>query len=190
MARMAWNKHATPLWVHWCTYATLRLGVMIFQMFPPNLNLVTARVFGWMWFKIMGQHRRRAIEHLRAAFGDQFSEAQTARIARRSMQQMTMMAMEFLFTPRRITEWSWPRHIRLKNLGPALDVLLDERGTILLTAHFGNWELLGYALATLGFPVHAVMRPLDNPYLNKYLEQTRGKRGLKLLYKKTWTWSA
>ncbi|UCG32766.1 MAG: lysophospholipid acyltransferase family protein [Phycisphaerales bacterium] len=181
---MARNKHGTPLWVHWCTYATLRLGVMIFQMFPPNLNLVTARVFGWLWFKLMGRHRRRATEHLCAALGDRLSDAQVARMARRSMQQMTMMAMELLFTPRRITEWSWPRHIHLKELGPALDVLLDERGAILLTAHFGNWELLGYVLATLGFPVHAVMRPLDNPYLNEYLEQTRGKRGLKLLYKK------
>lgn len=181
---MAPNKHAATMWAHWCAYATLRLGVMVFQMFPPNLNLVTARVLGWLWFKFIRRHRLRATEHLRAAFGDQFSEAQTARMARRSMQQMTMMAMEFLFTPRRITEWSWPRHIHLKDLGPALDVLLDERGTILLTAHFGNWELLGYTLATLGFPIHAVMRPLDNPYLNEYLERTRGKRGLKLLYKK------
>jgi KDO2-lipid IV(A) lauroyltransferase len=184
MDLMARNKHATPMWVHWCTYATLRLGIMIFQMFPPNLNLVTARVFGWVWFKVMRRHRRRAMDHLRIAFGDRWTDAQVARIARRSMQQMTMMAMELLFTPRRITEWSWPRHIRLKELGPALDALLDERGTILLTAHFGNWELLGYTLATLGFPVYAVMRPMDNPYLNDYLEQTRGKRGLKLLYKK------
>ena len=181
---MAKRKKPTPLWVHWCTYAVLRVVIMIFLMFPPNLNLVTARVLGWLWFKIMRRHRRRAMENLRCAFGHELDPAQIKRTARRSMQQMAMMAMELLFTPRRITEWSWPRHARLKDLGPALEVLLDNKGVIMLTAHFGNWELLGYILATLGFEVHAVMRPLDNPYINNYLEETRCKRGLKLLYKK------
>jgi len=181
---MAKRKKPIPLWVHWCTYAVLRVGIMIFLMFPPNLNLVTARVLGWLWFKIMRRHRRRAMENLRCAFGHELDPAQIKRTARRSMQQMAMMAMELLFTPRRITEWSWPRHARLKDLGPALEVLLDNKGVIMLTAHFGNWELLGYILATLGFEVHAVMRPLDNPYINNYLEETRCKRGLKLLYKK------
>ena len=178
------KKKPTPLWLHWCTYAMLRVAIVIFLIFPPDLNLVTARVFGWMWFKIMRRHRRRALENLRFAFGDRLDAAQIKRTARRSMQQMAMMAMEFLFTPRRITEWSWPRHARLKDLGPALEVLVDHKGVIMLTAHFGNWELLGYILATLGFEIHAVMRPLDNPYINNYLEETRGKRGLMLLYKR------
>lgn len=97
---------------------------------------------------------------------------------------MAMMAMEVLFEPRLINEWTWPRHIRLRGLDEALRVLLRGRGCILLTGHYGNWELVGFTLAALGFDMVAVMRPLDNPYLNEWLVRIREQRGLRLLYKK------
>lgn len=177
------KKLPTPL-LHWLQYAGLRIAVMIFQMFPINANLRTARLLGTLWYRSIRRHRQRARDHLRLAYGSTLSEKQIERLTHRSMQQMTMMAMEILFTPRLVNEWTWPRYITLKNIEPALDVLLSKRGAILVTGHYGSWELVGYTLAALGFPLHAVMRPLDNPYLNSYLVDARAKRGLKLLYKK------
>lgn len=171
-------------------YAAVRLVAMIFQIFPINANLRTARWMGWAWYKLMKRHRQRAREHLRMAFGESMSEREIERLTRKSMQQMTMMAMELLFTPRLINEWTWARHVELKNLKEALDILLDGRGAIMLTGHYGNWELLGFMLAALGFKVTAVMRPLDNPFLNDYLMSARQARGLQLLYKKGATQSA
>lgn len=118
------------------------------------------------------------------AYGPALSEERIDQLALQSMQQMTMMAMEELFTPRLVNEWTWPRYIRLKGIVQAMDVLLRPRGAILVTGHYGNWELVGFTLATLGFPLTAVMRPLDNPHLNRFLMDVRAKRGLKLLYKK------
>ena len=80
--------------------------------------------------------------------------------------------------------------MELGDLGPALRELLADRGAIMLTAHFGNFELLGYAIARLGLPLVAVMRPLDNPLLNDYLMSSREASGLSLLYKKGATASA
>ncbi len=170
--------------LHWLQYAGLRLAVMCFQMFPINANLRTARLIGTIWYRTMKRHRDRAREHLRLAYGSTLSEKQIDRLTIQSMQQMTMMAMEVLFTPRLVNEWTWPRYVTLKNIEPALDALLSKRGAILVTGHYGSWELVGYTLAALGFPLHAVMRPLDNPYLNSYLVDARAKRGLRLLYKK------
>ena len=171
-------------------YVLVRVAATVFQMFPIDANLRTARLMGWIWFRIMPRHRNRAREHLRLAFGSQLSHADTQRIALRSMQQMTMMAVESIFTPRLINEWTWPRYIRLTGMQQAADTLLRRRGAILLTGHYGNWELLGFVLATFGFPLTAVMRPLDNPYLNDFLTQVRARRGLQLLYKKGATQSA
>ena len=39
--------------------------------------------------------------------------------------------------------------------------LLGDQPSIMLTGHCGNWELLGYTMALLGFPMHALYRPLD-----------------------------
>jgi KDO2-lipid IV(A) lauroyltransferase len=132
----------------------------------------------------MPRHRIRARDHLRIAFGAALPEKQVDRLVLGSMQQMAMMAMELLFTPRLINPWTWPRYVWPGDLRAALDVLLDRRGAILLTGHYGNWELTGYLLATWGFDVVAVMRPLDNPYLNRYIMAMREKRGLRLLFKK------
>lgn len=176
--------------IDWLVYAAVRLFAMVVQMFPINVNLRTARWMGWVWYRLMRRHRERAKEHLRLAYGSALSEREADRLARKSMQQMTMMAMELLFTPRLISEWTWPRYIELKNLREALEILLDGKGAIMLTGHYGNWELLGFLLAALGFEVTAVMRPLDNPYLNDYLLSARQARGLSLLYKKGATQSA
>lgn len=171
-------------WLDYLTYIALRFAAMIFQMFPIDWNLVTARWMGSIWFRVMRRHRERAIDHLELAYGDSLTDGQRRRIALASMQQLTMVAMETFFTTRLINEWTWPRYVRLTNVREALDALTARRGAILVTGHYGSWELCGYVLATMGFPIVAVMRPLDNPYLNEYLMGVRAKRGLQLLYKK------
>lgn len=170
--------------VDWLAYAAVRFASMVFQMFPIDLNLRTARLMARIWPWIMPRHLKRAHDHLRLAYGDALSDRERDRIARGSLEQMTMMAMEFLFTPRLINEWTWDRYIRLEGVDQALEVLLRRKGAILVTGHYGNWELVGFTLAAIGFPLVAVMRPLDNPYLNRYLVDARAKRGLQLLYKK------
>ena len=165
-------------------YVVLRFGAMIFQMFPIDWNLATARWMGWVWFRAVRRHRERAIEHLKLAYGDALTADQRRHMALQSMQQLTMVAMETFFTTRLINEWTWPRYVRLNNIREGWDTLTRRQGAILVTGHYGSWELCGYVLATMGFPVVAVMRPLDNPYINQYLMDVRARRGLQLLYKK------
>lgn len=165
-------------------YLALRMAATVFQMFPINWNLRTARLMAHVWCRIMPRHLNRAREHLRLAFGSQLPAQQIDRIAFRSLEQMSMMAMECLFTPRLIGELTWQRYIRLKGIDRALDRLLRGQGAILVTGHYGSWELVGFTLAALGFPLTAVMRPLDNPWLNEFLLGIRARRGLQLLHKK------
>lgn len=177
-------------WLDYLTYLGLRLFTMIVHMFPIDLNLRTARLLGRIWPILMPRHLDRAMDNLRHAYGRTHTEADLRQLALRSMQQTTMMAMEMLFTPRLINEWTWPRYITLREMPEALRLLIGKRGLILLTGHYGNWELLGYALSTYGLPMTAVMRPFDNRYLNDWLMSAREARGLKLLYKRGATRSA
>jgi KDO2-lipid IV(A) lauroyltransferase len=142
--------------------------------------------------KLLGrfrEHRRRAEQHIRRAFTD-LDDRRVSSMALASMQQLTMLAVEVLLSPRLVTKWTWARHLRLGKLDDAIRVLLQRQGCIMLTGHYGNWELLGFGLATLGFEIVAVMRPLDNDYLNAYLLDRRERSGLRLLYKKGATQSA
>jgi Kdo2-lipid IVA lauroyltransferase/acyltransferase len=166
-------------------YLALRLWVVIIGCFPIEMNLRTARLMGRIWWALKRNHRDRAMDNLRPALGDRCSETQLRRIARLSFEHFAQLYLvELAMTPRMVTEWSWARHVELDHLGPALQQLLASRGTILLTGHFGNYELLGYTICRLGIPLTAVMRPVDNPLISHYLEASRAAGGLSLLHKK------
>ena len=135
--------------------------------------------------KILGkfrEHRNRAEQHIRDAFPDA-TRPEVEKIALESMQQLCMMVIEVIVSPRMITRWTWHDYVETRNLAGAIRALTDNRGCILLTGHYGNIEVLGTSLATIGFDMTAVMRPLDNAYLNRFLTSRRRHGGLKLLDK-------
>ncbi len=58
------------------------------------------------------------------------------------------------------------------------------RGVIFVTAHTGNWELLALKSGIEIGPLQVVARPLDNPFLNRFLERARARYGNRIIYKK------
>jgi KDO2-lipid IV(A) lauroyltransferase len=58
-----------------------------------------------------------------------------------------------------------------------------KKGVLFLTAHFGGWELSAFAHSLHGHWLHVVMRPMDNPYLDRLLQQNRTRYGNKTVDK-------
>jgi len=46
-------------------------------------------------------------------------------------------------------------------------------GVLVVTAHYGNWELAGVSIARRGIPISAIFRGLDNPVLDEALLKMR-----------------
>jgi KDO2-lipid IV(A) lauroyltransferase len=61
--------------------------------------------------------------------------------------------------------------------------LLSRRPLLIVTGHFGNWEMAGYAIGMFGFRTYAVARRLDNPYLDKFFASFRSGTGQTILDK-------
>lgn len=59
-----------------------------------------------------------------------------------------------------------------------------NRPVLFITGHVGAWELLPYAHALLTEPLSFVVRPLDNPYLERHLRKIRERGGNRCLSKK------
>jgi len=57
------------------------------------------------------------------------------------------------------------------------------KGVLFLTAHFGGWELSAFAHSLHGHCVNIVMRPMDNPYLDRKLQSYRTMHGNKVVPK-------
>jgi KDO2-lipid IV(A) lauroyltransferase len=58
------------------------------------------------------------------------------------------------------------------------------RGVLFATAHLGNWELSAFAHALLASPMNVVVRPLDNPLIDNFVERRRSLSGNRPLFKK------
>ncbi len=51
------------------------------------------------------------------------------------------------------------------------------KGVLFLTGHLGGWELSAFAHSLYGHPLRFVMRPLDNPYLDRLVRHYRTMHG-------------
>ena len=170
--------------IAWLFYALVRAVFALMQCFPIDWNLRTARLMARVWARFLPRHRDRAVSHLTDALGESRSPADLSRIADKCLESIAMFAVEVVCLPRLISPTNWPRLIRLGNIEKAMNVLLSGRGAVLVTAHYGSFELVGHLLAAQGFDVTAIMRPQDNFYLNRFLVESRRTHGLKLLDKK------
>ena len=168
----------------WLVYFLVRSLIAVMEVFPLGWNLQTARLLAWIWRLLMPRHYRRARAHLEMALGGRYGPRALDRLAQQCLAATAMFAVEAVCLPRRITPLTFHRYVELHNFEAALAHMLRGRGAILVTGHYGSFELIGHLLACLGFPVAAVMRPLDNVYLNRFVVESRRRHGLRLLDKK------
>ncbi len=60
---------------------------------------------------------------------------------------------------------------------------LERQGILVLTGHFGNWELFAYAYGLYGHPVSLVHQTIKNPLVDGYVERLRSGGGTRLFRK-------
>lgn len=73
--------------------------------------------------------------------------------------------------------------IRYDGIEHYLEAKKAGRGILFATAHFGNWELSAFAHALLTEPMHIMIRPLDNPSIDRLVEERRRLSGNHLIIK-------
>jgi len=174
----SWRQHAGWL----LQYGALRVVETALQCFPIDTNLGTARLAGDLLYWFDRRHRRRALGNLRASFPEA-SERALRRIARRSCRHLIMVGTEVLCLPRLMQFNSFLKYADVDGCLEPLLYVAGDAPCILVTGHFGNWEMVGYAMAAMGLAVTSVARPLDNPYLNDYVMRLRQRSGQKILMK-------
>jgi KDO2-lipid IV(A) lauroyltransferase len=166
----------------WLGYAAVRIVFFILGWFPIEWNLRLACVLGRLLWKYYPRGRQRALENLQAAYPEQESSWHE-QVGRRSFEHLVMLVMDVFFTPRLVVKDRWKEYARLINIERVKWMMQEKKGLLMATGHYGNFEIIGYMLGQWGFPVYSIARPLDNPYLNRYLYGIRQRHGQKIIDK-------
>jgi Kdo2-lipid IVA lauroyltransferase/acyltransferase len=126
-------------------------------------------------------HRRLAIRQLRAAFPTR-SEAECRAIARATFAHFGRLLVVLIkfstFTPAQIRA-----HVEFEGEDRVRAALEAGKGAIIVSGHFGYWELQGLAHPLVLPPMSVLARRLDNPYLHVMLERMRTATGNHVIYR-------
>lgn len=57
------------------------------------------------------------------------------------------------------------------------------KGIIFVGGHFGNWEYMGGAVSSMGYPVSYIVAELANPYVDRMVNEHRKKTGVGIFTK-------
>jgi KDO2-lipid IV(A) lauroyltransferase len=85
--------------------------------------------------------------------------------------------------PRKLRVANWRAFVDMYPAEGLPGVMFSDRPALLVSAHFGNFELAGYAFGALGFKTYAIARALDNPYLERFVLRLRQVTGQTILDK-------
>ncbi|MCZ6690109.1 MAG: lysophospholipid acyltransferase family protein [Planctomycetota bacterium] len=162
-------------------YSSVRLFVGVFSSIPLPITLLMGRFVGWAVRLADRRHRLVAMENLDAAYGDSLSVSEKERIIEGIYRNLGMILVELIKTPSLIRRESWRERIHVDGEEHAREAAALGRGVLFISGHLGNWELLGLGITLLGYPLHGMARPLDNPMLDRFLLRSRTRYGQKIV---------
>ncbi len=170
-----------PRLQHRIEYATVMTLRFVLRLTPDAVARGIGTVIGWTFWAIDGGHRRLATRQLQAAF-----PARTARecreITRRTFEHfgrsLTVLLRFSTLTPDQMR-----RRVTVEGDARVREALAKGKGALLVTGHFGMWELQGICHPLVLPPIAVLARKLDNPYLHRLLEDMRTATGNKVIYR-------
>ncbi len=141
-----------------------------------------ARLVGRLVDASNPRRQKRMEENISLAFPD-WSPDRVKEVRRQSMEHlMQVVLVDAQIMHRVITEPTWPEHLFLQSAAPLLDRLMRREPMVVLTAHYGNWEMLGFALSALEYPIDAVIaRPVGNKLIYDWILRIRQAYGTRII---------
>ncbi len=164
-------------------YLALRAVVGLLRMLPLSLALRLGELGALLAYVLDVPHRRIGMKNLAIAFPERSLRARR-RILRGSFLNLGRMAAELAHLPR-FSDRQLQDMVRFADEAWWREASGWERstGVLVLSGHFGNWELLVYAHGKRGHPVHMVHRAIANPLVDRWLAELRRRAGTRMIRK-------
>jgi KDO2-lipid IV(A) lauroyltransferase len=159
-----------------------RIIQLLLFPFPRKIYIGAGKLAGSFFFKILKNKRKIAIENLKLAFGKELGEREIEKIAKKCFQHFGVLIFDLLWLMKKGKN-EVRKITKIKGIEILKEIKKSKKGGLILSAHFGNWEIVPHALALEGFPLNSIARKFDNPYLDRVLNKFRERYGNRIIYK-------
>jgi Kdo2-lipid IVA lauroyltransferase/acyltransferase len=165
---------------------TLEFGVVwlivnVLKVLPRGLARQLGAGVAWVGYQALGRLRKVGLRNLALAFPEK-SETEREGILQQVYRNLGWQLAEFCHMPRYTAEEA-SRFIRYEGLENYLKARDKGKGVLVLTGHLGAWELSSFYHSLMGYPMGMVIRRLDNPLVDDYVNRVRCLHGNRVIHK-------
>jgi KDO2-lipid IV(A) lauroyltransferase len=167
---------------NWTEYAIALAAMKSLEWTPLRLAHGLARFYARLLDLAIPRLRRVARRNLSLAMPE-LDAARHSQIVDGVFRSIARILLAFARFPS-IRRENVHRWIRAEGAEHFQDAIRQGRGVLFATAHLGNWELSAFAHGLLTGPMDVIVRPLDNPLIDRLVERRRALSGNRTLFKK------
>lgn len=150
--------------------------VALLRALPRRAAVALMQALAGAGYRLARKEREKTLRHLTWAYGHEKSPAEIAEMGRAVFRHFGWMAVDAIRLPLIIRD-GINHLVQARGLERLQAAHNRGKGTIVLTGHFGNWELFGAWVAQNGFPVKVVGRSAYDPRLDAIIVGLRNAAG-------------
>jgi len=162
-------------------FAVVWLFVSSVRLLPRRAARTVGAAIGAIAFRALGRLRRVGIRNLELAFPEMTPRDREATL-RSEYRNLGFLLAEFCKMPGYTGEAA-SRFIRYEGLENYLAARDRGKGVLVLTGHLGAWELSSFYHSLMGMPMGMVIRRLDNPLVDAFVNRIRCLHGNRVIHK-------
>ncbi|MFO0818722.1 MAG: lysophospholipid acyltransferase family protein [Pirellulales bacterium] len=163
-------------------YLALRIVICLIQTFSIETCAAASRCVAILMSDVFRLRGKTVDDNLRLAF-PQWTDRERQVVRRHMWEHLILMVCEVAHAPRKIRETNWHKYVKIVGRREIVSYLLDRRPIVLVSGHFGNFEVGCFLIGLLGFSTSTIARTLDNRYLDRWVKKFREKKGQYILDK-------
>lgn len=165
---------------HLAEYVAFQTVAFLAMLLPLSGVRWLGRNLGAFVFDVLGYRRQVTLDNLRRAFPEK-SDDELVRVARGAFKSVGISLLELVWYPKMSRE-QVQNSMHFHNPEILRGAYDRGKGLLILTAHFGNWELLGGAVAVeLGFRVYGIAKTQSNRLVDRTINERRLRFGNKVI---------
>ena len=164
--------------LHFLVYAAFRSLLLVIYLLPFPIVALCGTLLGRAYYRIDKTRRRCANANISVVFGRKLDSKQRGILGRESCEHLAMYILDLLKLNKTITPENYRKYIEITGSSHLMKSIKRGKGTIAVIGHFGNFYLFRYLSYLSIPPMAAVIRELDNPYLERLMGSIFNKLGV------------